>query len=326
MPREQGWRRATVVGTIAVLAWATLALLTARTGRVPPFLLTGLSFTLAFAIGVAFWTWGPGEEQSRLARIRSQVRLPLRVWALGVGGLFGYHFFYFLALRNAPPVEASLIAYLWPLLIVVFSAFLPGERLRWWHVAGTIAGLLGAAVLVTGGTISFKGQFAPGYAAAALCAMIWAGYSVLSRTMRQVPSTAVGAFCGVTAVLSFGAHLLFETTVWPAGAGEWFAVLGLGLGPVGAAFYFWDHGVKHGDIRVLGACSYGAPLLSTILLIAAGLADATWRVGLACVLIAGGALLAARELLKPRRASACATAQPCRTEGPAVVSWVEKPR
>lgn len=305
MPREQG--RATVVGTVAVLMWATLALLTAQSGQVPPFLLVGLSFTLAFVIGVAVWIWGPGDERSCVARVRSQFRLPLRVWALGVGGLFGYHFFYFLALRSAPPVEASLIAYLWPLLIVVFSAFLPAERLRWWHVAGTLAGLLGTAILVTGGEVSFKSQFALGYAAAAVCALLWSGYSVLSRTVRQVPSTAVGAFCGVTAVLSFGAHFSLETTVWPADTGEWLAVLGLGLGPVGTAFYLWDHGVKHGEIRVLGAASYGAPLLSTILLIVAGLAEVTWQVGLACILITGGALLAARELLKARGAEAASS-------------------
>ena len=296
-----GQGRATVVGMIAVLMWATLALLTAQTGRVPPFLLVGLSFTLAFAIGFVFWLSAPGGGRSASARLLSWIHLPFRVWVLGVGGLFGYHFFYFLALRNAPPVEASLIAYLWPLLIVVFSAFLPGARLRWWHVTGTVAGLIGTAVLVTGGDISFKSEFAVGYAAAVVCALMWSGYSVLSRTVRHIPSTSVGAFCGVTAVLSFTAHVALETTVWPADAGEWLAVLGLGLGPVGAAFYLWDYGVKQGDIRVLGASSYGAPLLSTMLLIAVGLASATWQVGLACLLITGGALLAARDLLRTRQ-------------------------
>ena len=229
VPREQG--RATIVGTVAVLMWATLALLTAQSGQVPPFLLVASPSHWRSSSG---WRSGYGAPATsgRVWRAsRSQFRLPLRVWALGVGGLFGYHFFYFLALRSAPPVEASLIAYLWPLLIVVFSAFLPAERLRWWHVAGTLAGLLGTAILVTGGEVSFKSQFAPGYAAAAVCALLWSGYSVLSRTVRQVPSTAVGAFCGVTAILSFGAHFSLETTVWPADTGEWLAVLGLGLGP-----------------------------------------------------------------------------------------------
>ena len=35
------------------------------------------------------------------------LRQPLVVWLVGVGGLFGYHALYFLALRFAPPAEAG---------------------------------------------------------------------------------------------------------------------------------------------------------------------------------------------------------------------------
>jgi len=289
----------TLIGGVAILMWAALAVLTAQTGEVPPFLLVALSFTLAFVIGVAFWLFEARHEARKnfVARVVSGLKLPIGVWVLGVVGLFGYHLFYFVALRNAPPVEASLIAYLWPLLIVVFSALLPGEKLRWWHLVGTAVGLLGTFILITGGEVSFKSEFALGYAAAAVCALTWSCYSVLSRIVRQVPSSAVGAFCGVTALLSYCAHFALETTVWPADYGEWFAVIGLGLGPVGVAFYFWDHGVKHGDIGILGASSYLAPLLSTVILIVAGIAEATWQVGIACLLITGGAVLAAREMI-----------------------------
>ena len=283
--------------------WAVLAVLTTQTGQVPPFLLVALSFTLAFIIGVSFWLVEARHEVGKniFARVVSCLKLPIGVWVLGVAGLFGYHLFYFVALRNAPPVEASLIAYLWPLLIVVFSALLPGERLRWWHFAGTVAGLLGTVILITGGEISFKSEFSLGYAAAAACALTWSCYSVLSRIVRQVPSSSVGAFCGVTALLSYCAHFALETTVWPADCGEWLAVMGLGLGPVGAAFYFWDHGVKHGDIGILGAFSYGAPLFSTVILILFGIAEATWQVSIACMLITGGAVLAASEMISFRR-------------------------
>jgi len=81
---------------------------------------------------------------------------------------------------------------------------------------------------------------------------------------------------------------------------EWLAVLALGMGPVGAAFFVWDHGVKHGDIKALGAFAYAAPLLSTILLIAFGRGAPSWRIAIACVLITGGAALAAGDLLRRR--------------------------
>jgi len=284
---------ATAIGFVAVLLWALLALFTAASGRVPPFQLAAMAFTVGGGIGVASWLVRP----SRMLALRQ----PKKVWLLGVAGLFGYHFFYFTALRNAPPVEAGLIAYLWPLLIVLFSALLPGERLRVHHVIGALLGLAGAALIVTGGgQVAFRSEYAFGYGMALVCALTWSSYSVLSRRFSGVPTDVVTGFCLATAVLAALCHVLLEQTVWPAGAGQWLAVLGLGFGPVGLAFYVWDYGVKHGDIQVLGASSYAAPLLSTLVLIATGFADLTWIVAVACLLITGGAVLAAKDLIFAR--------------------------
>jgi len=285
-------RRATLIGFTAVLMWALLALLTALSGRVPPFQLLAMTFSVATVIGVV-------ASLARGTNPLVHLRQAWPVWVLGVGGLFGYHFFYFLALRNAPAVDASLIAYLWPLLIVVFSALLPGERLRWFHLAGALLGLVGAGLLVTKGeALAFDARYTLGYAAAAVCAVTWSTYSIVSRRLGHVPTDAVAGFCAVAAALAVPSHLIFETTVWPAGPGEWLAVLALGIGPVGGAFFTWDIGVKHGDIQALGAASYAAPLLSTVVLVVAGLAVASWEVWAACLLIVAGAVLAAKELIR----------------------------
>ncbi|MFF8103510.1 DMT family transporter [Streptomyces sp. NPDC016640] len=284
--------RATAIGAGAVLLWASLALFTTLIGRIPPFQLTAMAFAMGGILGLPRALRGGG------ALVRA---VPRGAWALGVGGLFGYHFFYFVALRNAPAVDAGLIAYLWPLLIVVFSALLPGERLRWWHAAGAVLGLGGTFLLVTGGQgVQFRGEYLLGYAAAAVCAVVWSAYSVANRRYPKVPTDMVALFCLATAVLAAVCHLFFEDTVRPDG-GEWLAVLALGLGPVGGAFYIWDHGTKHGDIRLLGTLSYFAPLLSTALLIATGRADASWPVAAACVLITGGAMLASADALRAAR-------------------------
>jgi drug/metabolite transporter (DMT)-like permease len=297
IPTAEHRLRATLIGGIAVLLWATLALLTTAAQPVPPFQLVALTFGVAFLLALGKWT---AARASGGAPILSHLRQPAAVWALGVGGLFGYHFFYFTALANAPAVDASLIAYLWPLLIVLFSALLPGESLRWWHVAGGLAGLVGAGLLVThnaGGGLAFRVEFALGYLAALACAFTWSAYSVLSRRFGQVPSDAVGGFCGATALLGLLCHLLFEETRWPD-VGGWLAVLGLGLGPVGAAFFVWDYGVKRGDIKALGAFAYAAPLLSTLLLTAFGRAAPSWTLAVACALIVGGAALAGRDMFR----------------------------
>jgi drug/metabolite transporter (DMT)-like permease len=225
-------------------------------------------------------------------------KIPPVVWLIGIAGLFGYHFFYFTALRNAPAVEASLIAYLWPLLIVLGSALMPGEKLAWNHIAGALLGLCGTALIVTkGGGLAFDARYAFGYAMAAVCAVLWTSYSLLSRRFAEVPTSIVTWFCAATALLSLACHLALEQTVWPENAGQWLAVAGLGLMPVGAAFYAWDIGVKRGNIQVLGAASYAAPLLSTLVLIVAGFAEPSYRILAACLLITGGAVLAAKSLL-----------------------------
>jgi drug/metabolite transporter (DMT)-like permease len=283
------------VGFTAVLMWSLLAFFTAASGKVPPFQLTAMAFTISGLAGLVVLA-----RQGRLKELRQ----PPPAWLLGVGGLFGFHFFYFTALRHAPPVEASLISYLWPLLIVLFSAMLPGERLRWFHLLGALLGLAGTALVVTRGHgLAIDAAYAKGYLSALADAVIWAAYSVLSRRLAHVPTGAVAGFCLATAALSAVAHVFLEPTVWPAGAGEWLAVLGLGAMPVGAAFYVWDYGVKHGDIQVLGASAYAAPLLSTLILILAGYAGASWGVIGAAILIAGGGALASKDIFTRRRAS-----------------------
>ncbi len=271
--------------------WSLLALMTAASGKVPPFQLSAITFAIGSLPGLLLLSIKPG-------RIRF-LRQPAKVWIIGVAGLFGYHFLYFTALRNAPAVEAGLIAYLWPLLIVVGSALLPGERLRWHHVIGAIAGLVGTVTIVSRNGIAFDNQYVLGYGAALLCALSWSAYSLLTRRFDQVSTDVVTGFCILTSLLSLACHLLLETTIWPASGSEWLAVIGLGLLPVGLAFYAWDHGVKHGDIQIIGAASYAAPLLSTLILVVSGFAEPDWRILLACLLITGGAVLAARDMLQP---------------------------
>jgi drug/metabolite transporter (DMT)-like permease len=277
--------------------WSLLALMSAASGAVPPFQLAAMTFLIGGLMGAATWPFRKGAFAS--------LRQGWKVWLLGVGGLFGYHFVYFSAIRAAPAVEVSLIAYLWPLFLVVFSSFLPGERLKFHHLAGVALGLAGAAIIITGGKgVSLSNGLETGHALAFACSIIWAGYSVLSRRFGTVPTDVVTGFCLVTAFLSAICHLAFETTVWPADALQWAAVLGLGLLPVGAAFYSWDYGVKHGDIMVLGASSYASPLLSTLVLVAAGFAPFTWPVVVACLLITAGAVIAARDMLFKRAPAA----------------------
>ncbi|WP_309497839.1 DMT family transporter, partial [Sulfurovum sp.] len=122
-------RKGNLFGITAILLWTTLGLFTVLTGDIPPFELVFISFSVASIIGLIML-----KVQKHSFRLLFEV--PLLNWVIGITGLFGYHFFYFFALKNAPSVEANLLNYLWPLLIVLLSSLLPNERLRWFQAIG----------------------------------------------------------------------------------------------------------------------------------------------------------------------------------------------
>ena len=282
-------RGATLAGCGAIGLWAVLALLSRAASGVPPLQLTAISFAVSGGLGLA-WLAVTGRLHD--------LRQPPLAWLHGVGGLFGFHALYFASLARAPAATANLINYTWPLLIVLLSATLPGMRLTLRHGLGTALALAGCALLLGGGA-AFPAGAALGYALAATSAVVWALYSLLSRRFPGVPPGAMAGFCAGTAVLAGAAHLASEATV-ALDASAWAAALALGLGPVGAAFVLWDRGMKRGDPRLLGTLAFATPVLSTLILAAAGLAPFTAATVAAAALVAAGGFVAAA----PARAAA----------------------
>ena len=273
---------ATIAGSGALLLWAFLALLARVAAGVPPLQLTALGFAVGGALALT------------VVAARGRLKLLHQgglAWAHGVGGLFGYHALYFAALAFAPAVEANLLNYLWPLLIVLLSAPILGMHLGPRRIAGVGLGFAGCVLLVGAGA-SFPAGAMFGFACALGCAVVWAVYSVTSKRMAAVPTEALAGFCLATALLAGAAHLAFETTVAPD-ARQWIAILLLGAGPLGAAFFLWDEGMKRGDPRLLGTLAYATPVASTLLLVVAGEGVLDWRTGAAAALVIGGGVLAA---------------------------------
>lgn len=280
-------KTATALGVGAILLWATLASLTAIKGPIPPFQTTAIVFAIGGALMVLV----------AVARGRAALLRPTPAsLALGVYGLFVYHALYFAALSLAPPAEASLISSLWALLTVLFSGLLPGHRLRLAHVVGALLGFAAAAILVHDKLGVGSGAAGPrwGYVLALGCAFVWSSYSVASRLLASVPSESLAAPSLVTAALAALASLTFETWVPPVGWISWAALVGLGLGPLGAAFLLWDMGMKKGNVPLLGVLSYAALILSTALLVALGFAEPAWTLVAACGLMVAAAVVATR--------------------------------
>jgi drug/metabolite transporter (DMT)-like permease len=239
----------------AILLWGLLAALAVRLAAVPPFLLTGIALIIGALVG---------------GRALAHRPPPPHALALGVYGLFGFHFFLFLALRRAPPVEANLVNYLWPLLIVVLAPlFVPEVRWSARHSLAALLGFSGATLLIGSGAESLGRGEALGYAFAAASAIIWSTYSLMTRRLRHFPTGYVSWFCLISGVASLGCHFALEPRYWPREA-EWLYLIALGLGPMGAAFFLWDRALKRGDPRSIGNLAYLAPLLSTLALVATG--------------------------------------------------------
>jgi drug/metabolite transporter (DMT)-like permease len=282
---------ATLIGFSAILMWGFLAFFSKLADGVPPLQLVASSFFIGGLVGIVSWPFRP-----HAYRVLFSERW--QVWALNVGGLFGCHLLYFIAVRHAPLVEVSLIAYLWPLLIVVFAAFLPGQNLKLHHVVGVILGVLGAFLVITKGRgFSLANGLQLGHLIAIPYAILWAGFSVAIRKYGKIPSDIVVGFCFACAALAAVSHFLVEPTKWTLTWSQWLAVLALGILPMGLAFYAWDFGMKRGDTMVLGAAAYVAPLLSTLVLLAAGMAQFHWSLAVACLLITAGAVIAAKDMI-----------------------------
>lgn len=266
----------------AIALWATLATLGVRLAHVPPFLLTGL----ALVVG-SMPAWPLVWRQPNVWRV------PARTLLLGVYGLFGFHFLLFIALRHAPPVQANLVNYLWPLLIVVLAPLLlPGMHLRPLHVLAACMGFAGAALAISGGQ-RLNSAWAWGYLPALGSAFIWASYSLLTRRVAAFATPAVGLFGLVSGLLSLLSHWLLEQPVDLSARDGWLILL-MGLGPLGAAFFLWDKALKIGDARQIGILSYLTPLASTALLLLASNTRPDWTIGLAALLIIGAAVLGTR--------------------------------
>ena len=277
--------KADLLALAAIALWSSLAPLGVKLAHIPPFLLTGLGLLVGSVIALPL-------AQFRLARWK----VPMPTLAVGIYGLFGFHFLIFMALRNAPAVEANLINYLWPLgMVVMAPLFLKGVSLHARHVVAALIGFAGAAIAILGrgGAVAAGGGFQAGYVMALASAFVWASYSLLTRRLPTFPTAAVGGFAAASGLLSLLCHALLEPSI-VLSSQDMLLIAVLGLGPLGGAFFLWDAALKTGDVRRIGLLAFATPILSTVLLLITTGQPLQWNVAIAATLVVGAALWGSR--------------------------------
>jgi drug/metabolite transporter (DMT)-like permease len=282
---------AVILALTTIAVWSFLAFLGSSLNHLPPLFLVGISLCVGGLLSIF--------------NLRAW-RVPLKTFAVGIYGLFGYHFLLFTAFKLAPTVQANLINYLWPLLIVLLSpVILKGYRLRSYHLLGAGMGLAGAGLIVTGGRIGLESKNLPGYLCAGAAAFVWASYSLLTKRLPPFSTAAVGGFCFFSGLLSLAVYFIQTPSLEvlaTLSSRDWLFLLLIGVGPLGGAFFTWDAALKRGDPRIIGSLSYLTPLSSTLILVLLGGRSLDWTSALAMGLIIGGAGVGSVELLYPRKA------------------------
>ena len=273
---------ATLYGLMAIGLWGTLALLGTVTANIPAFQLLSLCFTLSAIIVII----------KRIAvkkPVFTKPTLTLKQWLIGIIGLFGFHFCYFMALKFAPVIEVSLIVYLWPLLLATLVA---NKQSRFRALIGGCLGFIGIAFIIVGNSeLTLNSEYRIGYLLAVICAIIWGSYSwFLSTSNNDVEDIAW--LSAAVALLALIAHWQFETSNWSFSVAEWGGILLLGLGPVGGAFYLWDIALKKGNQQLLASLSFSTPLISSVILAIAGFNAWSTNIIIALALILSGAIIA----------------------------------
>lgn len=278
--------RADLLALGAIVLWASLATLATLLSDIPPFLLTGIGLIFGSLISLPL----SGFKLSAW-------KIPIRTLLVGIYGLFGYHLMLFIALQTAPAVEANLVNYLWPLLIVVLAPlFTKSLALGARHVFAAVSGFAGAALAITSNSPGASALgFETGYLFALAAAIIWATYSLATTKLPKFPTSAIGLFGLVAGSLAIAAHFLLEQPA-SISSSDWWLLILLGLGPLGGAFYFWDAALKIGDPRRIGLLAFLTPLLSTTLLLLVSARPLSWQLVIATVLIVGGAVLGSKSV------------------------------
>lgn len=195
------------------------------------------------------------------------------VLLLGLFGIVGYHYFFFLSLRYTEVANTAIINALSPVLTGVAAAVLIKERLSRGNYAGLVVAFLGVLILLSDGSFEtiLAVRFNKGDLLMLLSVTSWVVYAFLIRSMLDRYSGFTLTFYATL----FGVLMLLFLAPQEAPLGEiqaisrasLLAVLYMGIGGSGLGYLLYNL-----SIREIGATRTSSFVYSVIPLMVAVLA------------------------------------------------------
>ncbi|TGK12383.1 DMT family transporter [Leptospira fletcheri] len=171
--------------------------------------------------------------------------------ALGIIGVFGFNFFFFLGMKKASPMNAAIVVAVAPAIAIFLSYFLLKTRIRFQHYLGTLISFIGVMLVISDGSISaliqaFHGEGILFILTAATC---WSFYSVGMKKfipgVSTIQTTAFTALFGTIALLVLTLVNGDWSVEWKNAPGSaWYAILYMAAFSTFVGYLCWNYGIQ----------------------------------------------------------------------------------
>lgn len=160
---------------------------------------------------------------------------------------FSYYLVLFWAYDLLQAQEAGILNYAWPVVLVLLSALLLGQRIGWNGYAGILISFSGLLVISTKGnllTLSFSNPL--GVTLAVGSTFLWAFYWILNMkdSRESVPKLLTNMLFGLSYIL------IYNTIKGQLHIPDWQGLTGavyIGTFEMGITFVFWLTALKHAE-------------------------------------------------------------------------------
>ncbi|WP_141319742.1 DMT family transporter [Halomonas halmophila] len=248
-------------GFMTVILWASLPLLRALV-QLPPMLTAAIAMLAAAVVALGLERWRAPDQ-------RPEPDKSAGFWLMGVGGLTGALYFYFLALDEGDPAKVTLVTYTWPVGFMLVADRLAGRGLRIETLLGALVAFSGLAPLILNDSESVSTP-PLAYAAGLAAGLSWIVFSLYLKTGSPSRPTNYKRLFGGVAATALCLHLLLEPAAEQSTARDWLMASLIGIGPYGIAFMTWGFALQRCSTTLLGLMTYLVPVLSSLFVVVMG--------------------------------------------------------